>query len=214
MIKVSPSILAGDFGKLSKEAQRAEEAGADMLHIDVMDGHFVPNISLGPQAVAAIRKATKLPLDVHLMLSRPDQYIDAFIAAGSDIISVHVESQHTLEDTVKRLVANGVRAAVVFNPHTPFQLSRSILEKINMVLFMSVIPGFGGQKFMPEVLEKIRGARGLLKEYGIDIQVDGGINLENAPLAVSAGANVLVAGTSVYGSKDMKKTIEELKAMG
>ncbi len=212
MIKIAPSILAGDFGNLAREAARAEEAGADLLHVDIMDGHFVPNLTVGPQAVAAIAKATKLPLDVHLMLSRPDLYVDAFIAAGAAMISVHVEANHDLEATVNRLCAKGVRASVVFNPDTPFHLSDAALDKIKMVLFMSVFPGFGGQKFIAPVLEKIRGAKATLRKRGIDIEIDGGVTLETAKAAVAAGANVLVSGTALYGSPDMKKTIEQMRA--
>ncbi len=211
MVKIAPSILAGDFGNLTRAATLAQDAGADLLHVDIMDGHFVPNITVGPQAVAAIRKATTLPLDVHLMLSNPDRYVDAFTAAGANMISVHVEADHDLEKTVDRLISKGVRPSVVFNPDTPFKLSESLLKKIKMVLFMSVFPGFGGQKFIVAVLDKIRGARQLLTKHGIDIEIDGGITLDNCKAAVEAGANILVAGTSVYSSADMKKTISSLR---
>ena len=211
MVKIAPSILAGDFGNLGQEAAKAEAAGADILHVDIMDGHFVPNITVGPQAVAAIRKATKLPLDVHLMLSNPDQYIEPFAAAGADMISVHVEADHNLGKTVDRLRSLKIRPGVVFNPDTPFGLDNALLDKINMVLFMSVFPGFGGQKFIPSVLDKIRGAKELLRKKGIDIEIDGGITLETGKEAVAAGANVLVAGTSIYRSPDMKKTITSLR---
>jgi ribulose-phosphate 3-epimerase len=213
MIKVAPSILAGDFGKLGQEAARAQEAGADLLHVDIMDGHFVPNITVGPQAVAALRKATTLPLDVHLMLQQPDKHIDAFISAGADMISVHVEADHDLEKTLDRLLAQKIRPCVVFNPDTAFRLSAKVLDKIHMVLFMSVYPGFGGQKFIPAVLEKIKGARSILQGRKIDIEIDGGITLETGKAAVEAGANVLVAGTSIYSSPDMGKTVAQMKAL-
>ncbi len=211
MIKIAPSILAGDFGNLAVEAKKAEDAGADLLHVDIMDGHFVPNLTVGPQAVGAIRKATKLPLDVHLMLTNPDKYIDAFAAAGADMISVHVEAQHDLPQTIERLRAKGVKPGIVFNPDTPFEMPEGIVDKINMVLFMSVYPGFGGQKFISSVLDKIRKAKETLSPRNIDIEIDGGINLETGKAAVEAGANVLVAGTALYGSPDMKKTLSQMK---
>ena len=213
MIKVAPSILAGDFGNLAREAARAEAAGADLLHVDIMDGHFVPNITVGPQAVAALRKATTLPLDVHLMLTNPDRYIEKFATAGANMISVHVEADHDLHQTIERIRSLGVRPGVVFNPDTPFRLDESLLQTINMVLFMSVFPGFGGQKFIASVLDKIRGARKGLRDRGIDIEIDGGITLETGKAAVEAGANVLVAGTAIYRSEDMKKTVEQMKKL-
>lgn len=212
MVKIAPSILAGDFGNLGREAARAEEAGADMIHVDIMDGHFVPNLTIGPQAVAAIRKATKLPLDVHLMITNPDRYIDQFAQAGANMISVHVEADHDLPLTIERLRSLNVKPGVVFNPDTPFKLSEGVLKNINMVLFMSVFPGFGGQKFIAPVLDKIRGAKDTLNKHGVDIEIDGGVTLETGKKAVEAGANVLVAGTAIYGSPDMKKTVSAMKA--
>lgn len=212
-IKIAPSILAGDFGKLAQEAKRAEEGGADLIHVDVMDGHFVPNITIGPDTVKALRKATRLPLDVHLMIDRPDKYAEAFVAAGADMVSVHVEAPHPIEQTVKQIKSLGAKCGVVFNPNTSFALSQSLLAEIDYILIMSVYPGFGGQKFIADVLPKVAQARAYLKERGreLDVEIDGGINTENAGKAAASGANVLVAGNAVFGQPDVAKAIAALR---
>lgn len=213
-IKIAPSILAGDFGKLAEEAKRAEAGGADLIHVDVMDGHFVPNITIGPDTVKALRKATRLPLDVHLMIDRPDIYAEAFIKAGADMVSVHVEAPHPLEKTVARIKSLGVQCGIVFNPNTSFALAKNFLNQIDYILIMSVHPGFGGQKFIPEVLPKVAQARQYLKEQGreLDVEIDGGINAENASKAVSHGANVLVAGNAIFSQPDIAKAITQIRS--
>lgn len=212
-ILISPSILACDFGDVTKECKRAEKAGADMLHVDVMDGHFVPNISIGPQMTETVNKAVDIPLDVHLMISEPLKYIDAFVKAGSDIITIHVESDSKIPETLQKIKAAGKKTGLSLNPDTPFADVKPYLDDVDMLLFMSVYPGFGGQKFMPEVLDKVKEAKSYLAEngYDIDIEIDGGINLETAKEAVSAGANILVAGTAVYGHSDIAYAIEEMR---
>ncbi|MDP8262841.1 MAG: ribulose-phosphate 3-epimerase [Candidatus Ancaeobacter aquaticus] len=213
MIKIAPSILSGDFGALATEAKRAEDAGADWLHLDVMDGHFVPNITFGPPVVKAIRKATTLPLDVHLMISRPDTYYKQFIEAGADILTIHVESPCDISQTIDEIKKLNCKCGIVFNPDTPFNVDESILRKIDLILFMTVFPGFGGQSFIESVLPKITDATKTLKAMNIDIdiQVDGGIKSQNIKKPVDAGCNVIVAGTSVYGKPDIKMAIEELR---
>lgn len=203
MIKIAPSILSADFSKLGEDIKAVEEAGADYIHVDVMDGHFVPNITIGPLVVQAIRPVTKLPLDVHLMIENPDQYIEAFAQAGADIISVHVEATPHLHRTVQFIKKQGVKAGVVINPATPVELIKHIIQDVDLVLLMTVNPGFGGQAFIESVVPKIREVADLVKTHGLDveIEVDGGVNPETAQLCIEAGANVLVAGSAIYGKK-------------
>jgi ribulose-phosphate 3-epimerase len=210
---VSPSVLAGDFGSLSESARRAQAAGADMLHVDVMDGHFVPNITFGPDAVAAMKKAVSIPLDVHLMISRPDVYAGKFIEAGSDYLTVHRESEHDMMSTLKKIWELGAVPGAVINPDTEVSAIEDVLSECGMVLVMSVFPGFGGQKFIKDVLLKVEKLRQLRekKKYCYLIEIDGGINAEHGKQAFAAGADVLVAGTYVYNSPDMKKAVESLK---
>jgi len=215
MIKIAPSILSADFRSLEAEIKKAEAAGADMIHIDVMDGHFVPNITVGPLVVGACRKITQLPLDVHLMIENPDRYIPDFARAGADIITVQAEASKNLESDIALIKQNNVSAGVVVNPATPIESIFHVLDKISMVLLMTVNPGFEGQKFMREVLPKIQKLRSELKNKGleIDIEVDGGINSDTAKEASKAGANVLVAGSAIFYSNDYKKAICDLKTI-
>ncbi|MFH1387536.1 MAG: ribulose-phosphate 3-epimerase [bacterium] len=212
-IKIAPSILSADFGRLAEEIKKVEAAGADLIHIDVMDGHFVPNITIGPLVVKACRKATKLPLDVHLMIENPDKYIPDFAKAGADIITIHAETSKSLDEDLELIRQNNVKPGVVVNPATPIESIFHVLDKIAMVLIMSVNPGFEGQKFMPEVLVKIKRLSGELRvrRKNVDIEVDGGINIETAKEAVKAGANVLVAGSAIFYSPDYKQAICGLK---
>src|SRR5213080_2889694 len=198
MVKIAPSILSADFAKLGEEVVDVEKGGADFIHVDVMDGHFVPNITIGPLIVQAIRPVTKLPLDVHLMIENPDQYIEAFAKAGADYITVHVEACRHLHRTIHLIKSFGVKAGVVLNPATPIETLQHIIGDIDMVLLMSVNPGFGGQTFIPEVLPKIRKVTELAAEKGanIEIEIDGGVNPETAKLCIEAGATVLVAGSA------------------
>lgn len=214
MIKIAPSILSADFSKLGSEVQEVSKGGADWIHIDVMDGRFVPNITIGPLIVEAVRPHTSLPLDVHLMIIEPDRYIPQFVKSGADYVSVHVEACPHLHRTVHLIKEEGAKAGVVLNPHTPFSLIEHILEDVDLVLFMTVNPGFGGQRFIPHVVPKIREFRLLLEKRGltdIDIEVDGGINSQTADLVVKAGANVLVAGNAIYGEADRTEAIRKIR---
>ncbi|MFD1777850.1 ribulose-phosphate 3-epimerase [Fredinandcohnia salidurans] len=215
MIKIAPSILSADFAKLGEEIKDVENGGADYIHVDVMDGHFVPNITIGPLIVEAIRPITKLPLDVHLMIENPDQYISAFANAGADIITVHVEACPHLHRTIQLIKSHGVKAGVVLNPATPVDTIKHIIEDIDLVLLMTVNPGFGGQKFIHSVLPKIEEVARMVKEknLNVEIEVDGGVNEETARLCVEAGANVLVAGSAVYNQVDRKAAIEKIRNM-
>lgn len=213
MVKIAPSILSADFANLQKDIQDVEQGGADYIHIDVMDGHFVPNITIGPLVVEAIRPITKLPLDVHLMIENPDTYIPAFAKAGADIISVHVEACRHLHRTIQLIKAEGVKAGVVINPATPVESIVPILNEVDLVLLMTVNPGFGGQAFIKDVLPKISQVRSLITERGlsVEVEVDGGVNPETAALCVDAGADVLVAGSAIYQQTDREKAISSIR---
>ena len=210
---IAPSILSADFSRLGDEVKAVEQAGADWIHVDVMDGHFVPNITIGPVVVEAIRKVTELPLDVHLMIESADNYIGEFISAGSDIITVHAEACSHLNRTIQLIKGQDVKAGVVLNPATPLSSLEEILHEIDMVLLMAVNPGFGGQKFIPSMLDKIQNLSEVMTNYEnrIELEVDGGINPENAGEIKQAGASVLVAGSAVFNAKDYKKAIKSLR---
>lgn len=214
MIKIAPSILSADFAKLADEIRVIENGGADYVHVDVMDGHFVPNITIGPLIVEAVRPHTKLPLDVHLMIEQPDRYIPQFVKAGADIISVHAEASPHLHRSIQLIKSLGVKASVALNPHTPLNQLAHILPELDMVLLMTVNPGFGGQKFIELVVRKIRELRNLANAQGLDeldIEVDGGINPETSRIVREAGANVLVAGSAVYGTADPAEAIRKIR---
>jgi ribulose-phosphate 3-epimerase len=214
-IIVAPSILAADFSKLAGEVHAIEKAGADWIHCDVMDGHFVDNISFGPMVVDVARQQTKLPLDVHLMIEHADHYLPRFVKAGANSITVHVEpeAKHDVAKTLKQIRDAGCRVGLSLNPATPFEAVEPFLDKIDLLLVMTVHPGFGGQPFRPEMMEKVKRAAEWNKsrEQKIDIEVDGGINAETAHLSIHNGANVLVAGTSIFHAKDYSEAIRELR---
>ncbi len=211
-IKISPSILSADFSILGDEIKSLEKAGADLIHIDVMDGHFVPNITMGPPIIKAIRKCTKLPFDVHLMISPVEKYIKAFADAGSDIITLHPEATDNLKRAIQTVKSFGKKAGVSLNPKTPISALMDVINDIDLILIMSVNPGFAGQSFMSEVLPKVSEIRKMIndKKLKIDIEIDGGINFETAPLAVKAGANILVSGTTIF-SGSLKDNIQKLR---
>ena len=212
---IAPSILSADFARLSEEIRAIEKGGADWVHVDVMDGHFVPNITIGAPVVASIRKITKLPLDVHLMIQDPDKYIEKFAKAGADIITVHVETSPHLHRSVQFIKDQGCKAGVSLNPATSLATLDHILSEVDMVLIMTVNPGFGGQKFIPSVLSKIKRLREKISEKGIgvDIEVDGGVNLTTISKAAQAGGNIFVAGNAVFTTQDYGKTISELRRL-
>lgn len=212
-MKISPSILSADFANLERDIRIVEEGGADYIHVDVMDGHFVPNITLGPNIVSAIRPVTKLPLDCHLMIENPEKYIEDFAKAGADIITVHVESTPHIHRAIQMIKNAGVRAGVVLNPGTPVAAVEYVLSECDMVLVMTVNPGFGGQSFIPETLKKIEKLKQLKEanHYHYEIEVDGGIVPETATQCKQAGADVFVAGSYVYNAEDPQKQIQHLK---
>jgi ribulose-phosphate 3-epimerase len=214
-IQISPSILSADFSQLGTEIKRLEEGGADMIHVDVMDGHFVPNLTIGPPVIKALRKHCSLKFDVHLMISPVHKYIKAYADAGADIITIHPEATQNLEESIKMIKDLKKKVGVSLNPGSKIQLITEYLDKIDLVLIMSVNPGFGGQKFMPEVLDKIKQLKKIQQEknFTFDIEIDGGINFENSKIAIEAGANILVSGTTVFKSNDgdIKKNIDLLK---
>jgi ribulose-phosphate 3-epimerase len=213
LIKIAPSILSADFSKLGEEILRIERAGADLVHIDVMDGHFVPNITIGPPVVKSLKKVTGLLFDVHLMIENPDSYIDAFVDAGADIISVHAEACRHLHRTIQKIKQLGKKAAVALNPAASLSSVEWVLDDVDMVLIMSVNPGFGGQKYIEGVTRKIESLKSLIKTRGrnIDIEVDGGIDTANIFDVTKAGANVIVSGSTIFSAKDTAKIIKELK---
>ncbi|HBF1227457.1 TPA: ribulose-phosphate 3-epimerase [Clostridioides difficile] len=210
MIKLAPSILSADFAKLLEDVRKVESAGCEYLHIDVMDGHFVPNITLGPLVVKSLKKENiNMVFDAHLMIENPDQYIEEFVKAGCDIITVHQEACVHLHRTIQNIKSHGIKAAVVLNPATPVDTIKHVLSDLDMVLLMSVNPGFGGQSFIPCVLDKIKELKAIIDSQGlnIDIEVDGGISPKNVAEVVQAGANVIVAGSAIFGSDDIQETV-------
>lgn len=213
MVKIAPSILSADFAKLGEEIRDVENGGADYIHVDVMDGHFVPNITIGPLIVEAIRPVTKLPLDVHLMIEKPDDYIEAFAKAGADYITVHVEACTHLHRTIQLIKSFGVKAGVVLNPATPVSWIQPIIEDIDMVLLMTVNPGFGGQKFIESVLPKISEVKALADMYNpeLEIEMDGGVNEETAKLCIERGATVLVAGSAIFNQENRQAAIQKIQ---
>jgi len=213
MIRIAPSILSADFGRLAEEVAAVAAAGADVIHIDVMDGHFVPNLTLGPLIVEAIRPVTDLPFDVHLMITNPDAFLEAFARAGADWISVHVETCPHLHRTINRIKELGKKAGVVLNPATPLTTLDFILEEVDYILIMSVNPGFGGQKFIPSALRKVSELKNILRTRGLEIpiEIDGGINLETIGAAVKAGAEIFVAGSAIFGTENYAQTIKSLR---
>jgi ribulose-phosphate 3-epimerase len=215
-IQISPSILSADFSQLGIEIKRLEEGGADLIHVDVMDGHFVPNLTIGPPVIKALKKNCSIKFDVHLMISPVHKYIDAYADAGADIITIHPEATDNLPSSIKKIKDLGKKVGVSLNPETKVSIIKDHLEQIDLVLIMSVNPGFGGQKFMPEVLDKIKELKNIQKKQNIDfdIEIDGGINFENSKIAIEAGANILVSGTTIFKSNngDIKKNIDLLKS--
>jgi ribulose-phosphate 3-epimerase len=213
VIKIAPSILSADFSRLGEEIVRLEKADADIIHIDVMDGHFVPNITIGPPVIKALKSVSELPFDVHLMIVNPDRYIDEFIDAGADMVSVHVEACIHLHHTVQKIKKRGKKAAVALNPATPLSTVEWILEDLDMVLLMTVNPGFGGQAFIETVTGKVRQLKEMIRKRGlkVDIEVDGGIGLDNIYRITEAGANIIAAGSAVFNSDDMSRIIRELR---
>ncbi len=216
-IKISPSILSADFSQLGKEIKRLEEGGADFIHVDVMDGHFVPNLTIGPPVIKALKKNCSIEFDVHLMISPVHKYIEAYSDAGADIITIHPEATEDLLESILKIKKLKRKVGVSLNPKTEVSVIKDYLDQIDLVLIMSVNPGFGGQKFMPEVLDKIKELKNIQKEQNInfDIEIDGGINFENSKTAIEAGANILVSGTTIFKSNngDIKKNIDLLKSL-
>lgn len=213
-MKLAPSILSADFSNLLEDIKKVEEAGCDMLHIDVMDGHFVPNITIGPLVLESLKGKTNLPFDVHLMIENPDKYITQFVNAGAHIISVHSEACVHLHRTIQHVREHNIKAAVSLNPATPLNVLEYVLEDLDMVLLMTVNPGFGGQDFIESSLNKIKALRKMIDDRGlnVDIQVDGGIKTDNVKKIVKAGANIIVAGSAIFKSENIKQTVEQFRA--
>ena len=212
-IQISPSILSADFSNLEKDIKKLETAGADMIHVDVMDGHFVPNITIGPPVIKALRNKTSLPFDVHLMISPVHKYIKDFANAGADIITIHPEATPNLQESIDEIKSFKKKVGISLNPDTKIDIVENYLDKVDLILIMSVYPGFGGQKFISDVLEKIKSLKDLKdkKKLNFDIEVDGGINLENVREVKDAGANVIVSGSTIFKNNDYKKIINELR---
>jgi ribulose-phosphate 3-epimerase len=212
-IRIAPSILSADFGRLAAEVGALTAAGADYIHVDVMDGHFVPNLTIGPVVIEAVRKATTLPLDVHLMIENASRWVGEYAKAGADIIGVHAENDPHLHRTIGAIAALGKKPCVVLNPHTPLETVRWVLRDVAQVLIMSVNPGFGGQSFIPSALDKIRALRRMIDEQGlsVEIEVDGGVKLDNIDQVAAAGANVVVSGSGIFGTPDYAATIAAMK---
>jgi len=214
-VKISPSILSADFSKLGEEIIKLEKAGADYIHIDVMDGHFVPNITIGPEVIKKLRSKTKIPFDVHLMISPVDNFIKDFAEAGADIITIHPEATKDLKNTISMIKKLNKKVGVSLNPKSPISLVENVLDSIDLVLIMSVNPGFGGQKFIIETLEKLKNLKSIInkKKFSTLLEIDGGINFENYKMAIDAGADILVSGTTIFKSNngDIKKNIESLR---
>ena len=215
MKKIAPSILSANFGYLADEIKKVEDAGADMIHVDVMDGLFVPNLTIGPPVIEYIKKATSLPLDVHLMIEKPERYINEFVSAGSDILTVHVETCPHLHRTIQQIKEKKIQAGVTMNPATPLTMIEEILPYVDLLLIMSVNPGFGGQSFIPSVLAKIRGARKMIdaKAGKVMLEVDGGLNIDNIKEVSQAGCDIFVAGSAIFKSKNYRQTISTMKQL-
>lgn len=213
MIKIAPSILSADFSRLGEEIKMLNESGADMVHIDIMDGHFVPNLTIGPLVIEKLRELSDLPFDVHLMMDNPMDFIDDFVDAGANIISIHAEAVHHLHRSIIAIKEKGVKASVTLNPSTPLNVLDYVIEDLDMVLLMTVNPGFGGQSYIPSMTRKIKDLRAMANKFkpDLDIEVDGGINIENIGEVVKAGANVIVSGSSIFMAKEPKKMIEKLR---
>ena len=213
MVKIAPSILAADFSKLGEEVARAEKAGADIIHIDIMDGHFVPNLTIGPGVVAALKKVTSLPLDVHLMVEEPDRFIDNFVEAGASYLTIHAETGYHLDRTLNVIREKGCKVGIALNPATPVEDIKLVIEEVDLILIMSVNPGFGGQEFIPFSIPKISQVKKMAEKLGrdVEIEVDGGITLENVRDVVDAGATILVMGTTIFKAKSINDTMAELK---
>ena len=213
MVKIAPSILAADISKLGEEVARAEKAGADIIHIDIMDGHFVPNLTIGPGVVAALKKVTSLPLDVHLMVEEPDRFIDNFVEAGASYLTIHAETGYHLDRTLNVIREKGCKVGIALNPATPVEDIKLVIEEVDLILIMSVNPGFGGQEFIPFSIPKISQVKKMAEKLGrdVEIEVDGGITLENVRDVVDAGATILVMGTTIFKAKSINDTMAELK---
>jgi len=211
--KIAPSILSADFGRLREEVRAVEKGGADVIHVDVMDGHFVPNITIGPLVVAGLNKLTSLPLDVHLMIEEPERYIEAFAQAGSTWMTIHAEACRQLNPMIKRIRNLNLRPGVVLSPQTPLKRLHSILDEIDLVLLMSVHPGFGGQSFIPSILKKVERLKEIVMKnrYSVEIEVDGGIKIENIGQVSRAGGDIFVVGTGIFKTKNYKETIRKLR---